>query len=421
MGISSTTSQTQETPEEIAANLQSVFFKIIQQSGTSTSPASFDAWYVSQSASSPQDLTAVNNALTEIFSPTAPQPPTYDDFINAITRSIGTSGASRVAQNFINGYRFILYTDNTDPQNINVNAPLGQDFNFLTTTISPDNLKTQFQTAFNAFASAFSSTLHPKDAPVITPTLDQTKQYFQTFFSRAVFLQNSTLASQTDQTVQYQNPLLVTSYESFYDQFYPNQGLTPAERHQTFLNLATTFVQQQINQNGYFLPTQSFAQWGTFLQQSAGQAVFTSTTSLASMGAEKTRILDNIFALLIEMTNVLQETAAVQSDRLTLYTQWQQAYTEQIGQIEVYVETGVATDPLPNRTTGEEGQTFRTDINALSASFKEQNSAERQVIADTAQSQQSAINQSTSAVTQQSNQAASILQLLSSLLESIYR
>ncbi len=143
-------------------------------------------------------------------------------------------------------------------------------------------------------------------------------------------------------------------------------------------------------------------------------------TSLASIGSDKTLILNNIYALLSIFVETLQQTASDQADRLQIYTQWQNAYTKQISTIPTFT-AGDGSWPGTRTYTQQQGLQFRADCNTLSNSYIEQNTAQNDVISSEAQTQQSALNASTDAVTQQSQFASSIIDTLSNLLYAIFQ
>lgn len=416
--MTSTSSSVLDTPLN---NVNNVFFKIVKQNVAATLPSSFDTWFA------PTETTAVNNAITALFTNRSTYP-SWQDFINYITAHDGSTVAATVENDFVKGYRFALFTDPTTPALINTSLPPNQDFTILSANPSMTNppvtasdIVTQFQNAFTFLSKNFPSTFAGTTVPEqLTP--DLYKQIFLTFTARSILLQNSSLNNLPPAQTIFKNSQLVASYEELYDKYFPNSGLPASERFAVFTQLLKNFYNQEISKNGFFIPSNSFSDFSSFLQTTAASGTFSQQTTLVSMGASKTLILNDIFDLLVSMINTLQQTAAIQSDRLLLYTDWQNAYTKQIASIPVFT----ANDgTFPGEGNGNPSDsnfvTLRSELNQQNAAFQEKLTAERQVISDEAQTQQTAITQSTDAFQQQSNFASSILEQLSTILSSIYR
>jgi hypothetical protein len=399
-------------------NIEDVFYKIIKTNIFADPTSTFNTWFAQNDA---QNIGAINDAITALFVNKSSDQgyPTWDQFINYIAQNHGQAVANSVTQSFIKGYRFALFTDPGVPATILINSPPRQDWDFLNQNgiVTAQDIQNQFKAAFTYLSKNFPTELNGQPLPDhITP--EQFKDVFLNFTARSVLMQTKSLNNLPPAQTVFKNQQLVASYQEIYNNYYPNIGLTDQERTALFQQILGSFVQQQVSQKGFFIPTQSFQDWGTFLEQSSGARIFGKDTSLHSIGSEKVLILDRIYRLLAMMVDTLQETAAVQSDRLLLYTDWQNAYTKQISTIPVYA---AGQDNYPGSIGGEDGTTFRSDINNLSATYQEKLTAERQVISDEAKSQQTAITQTTDAVTQQSNFASSILEQLSTLLSAIYR
>jgi len=383
------------------SDIQSVYYKEVQPG--------FSSWFTANST----DEATITNALAKYYS-TNNKFPSWADFLAEIQKDTPNANITQIQNEFIAGYRFAIDA-NQNRSNIDVTQPAEPGSDYAILNASASALTNQFQTAFSYFSSNF--TVDPNST---SSAAQQFEDGFVSFTARSVLLQNSSLDNQppADQAT-FTNSQLASTYESIFDQFYPGaSSMTSDEKQTLYTQLITQFYTQQVNQNGFFIPTEALNQWSTFLQQSAKTSVFTLQTSLASMGASKTQILDRIFQLLANMIDILQSVAAVQSDRLLMYSNWQKAYTDQISQIPIFIS---GQNNYPGSVTGQDGTSLRSDLNQLASQDKDKLTSERQVISDDSKAHQSAINQSTDAVTQQSNFASSILEQLSTLLSSIFR
>jgi hypothetical protein len=148
-------------------------------------------------------------------------------------------------------------------------------------------------------------------------------------------------------------------------------------------------------------------------------------TSLAPGQYVDTIILNKIFDLLANMINVLQNVGTSQANRLTLYTDWQQAYTDAMNQVHSFVrdngdgskDNGTAIDDETNTTASND----RQDLNTTNSTYTEELRSDQSTISDDAKSLQSDVNQTNDEVNQQSDMATSIIQELSTILGSIYQ
>lgn len=409
------TSNNQTSSTNELQNIEDVYYKIVNvQAGE----PGFDTWFSGPYAA------AVDTYLNSAAYKDRSSLPDWNTFVTNVANIAGVS-TTAIEDEFVKGYRFALFTD-TNRQTIDVNSSPGEDFQTLTDAgvVDSSNIKSQFIDAFNALMANFPADARGgTDTPVSS---GEFKNVFDNFFARSSLIENSSLTDLPAELTQYFNEQLVGSYEELFNTFYPIKDMSASDKRALFDQLLVMFAKEEIAKNGYFIPTQSFQDWGSFIEQSAKLRIFGQHTSLESMGASKVLILDDIFLLLAQMTDTLQTVAAVQSDRLGTLSEWQKAYTEQIDQIPVFV-SGDSTyygqvDPADsNSDLAKEFADDRSELNALNTSYKENLTAHRQVISDDSKSLQSSINQSTDAVTQQANRASSILEQLSTLLSSIFR
>lgn len=140
-------------------------------------------------------------------------------------------------------------------------------------------------------------------------------------------------------------------------------------------------------------------------------------TGLRSGKYIDTLVIRNIFFLLVSLIKSIQGVAANQSRLLKTKTDWQQAYTEQMNGMHVFVQGngdafGIST---------KDGSGDRQDLGSTVSNLLEIQRANKATIADDAKSLQSNLNQSTDASNQQCNMCDQILQQLTTILAAIYR
>jgi hypothetical protein len=216
------------------------------------------------------------------------------------------------------------------------------------------------------------------------------------------------------------DPNIKLSYEKFFEAYF---GTPPG----LFDNWFAGFVQKVYGDpfntpsplagtDGFFNPTVLFDQWTQEILKNYAQYVpgsgATAPSSVAA-GAEKTRVLNRIFRLLVLMIESLQKVAAAQSDRLNLFSKWQKAYTDLQNNIKYFLKDGVGVRDI--------GDDARNNLNSFNASLTEIIKARKSVLGDDAKNLQTQINQSNDTVNQQTSIATSILQELATILSSLYR
>lgn len=201
------------------------------------------------------------------------------------------------------------------------------------------------------------------------------------------------------------------SFQDVYEAFFP-----PPEGN--FQAALQQFYTQQLSTDGFLVPSQSFGTWVHHVQQQYAEVSKTDSTSLREGSYHKTIVINKIYELIATLISVLQRVAASHANRLTLLTNWQQAYSNELGTIHTFLKgkggaTGTTLD-----LSQEGADTLNTTINAPLQNRVQTNQS---VVGDDGKSLQSVINQDTEAVSQQANHATSLLQLLSTLLSAIYR
>ncbi len=160
---------------------------------------------------------------------------------------------------------------------------------------------------------------------------------------------------------------------------------------------------------GYFVPSLAFEGWVRTVYTLSNMVP--AVESLSNEASKRTIVLDRIMKLIISMIEVIQQISIAQAERLTFLSKWQKAYTETINSI-------------PIASQGDRfsfSETQRNQFNTKANRMIEIVRARRQVVVDDAKSHQSAVNQSSDAVTQQVNIGTAILDQLGSLISAIFR
>lgn len=141
------------------------------------------------------------------------------------------------------------------------------------------------------------------------------------------------------------------------------------------------------------------------------------STSLAPGHYVDTIILNRIFGLLVSMIQVLQQVGIAQAQRLTFFTNWQSAYTDEMTQIHAFVKDNDDTIDGGDSVEGA----IRNDLNQINSTYTEQIRANNSTLSDSAKALQAAVNSTNDAQQQQATQATTILQQMGTILSSIFR
>lgn len=219
--------------------------------------------------------------------------------------------------------------------------------------------------------------------------------------------------------------LTLPTYQDIYNAYFTVPGDTnptspTSPTYQNFIASLNAYYLQQIQANGTFIPSQSFAGWVQDIQanytQTVGPGILAPPSNDAAADFAQTAILNQIFALIALLINTMQNVASAQANRLTILTQWQTAYTNELQQFHTFL-AGDGADGTPGLDQTHM-DTLNTDTNT---NLRQLVQTYQSTISDDAKSLQSSINQTSDAVSQQSNLATSIIQELSTLLNSIFK
>lgn len=205
------------------------------------------------------------------------------------------------------------------------------------------------------------------------------------------------------------------NYQSVFNALFPNgipNGQGPNGANENYQQYIQDYIKQQTINLGFFLPSPSFSTYVSQLQKQYINLVPSDFTSLSSIGARKAAVLNSIYALIALMLQSMQSVTAAQATRLTILTQWQQAYSRLQSQLPVFL-----TDKF-----GFLGSSIISELNTvLNQSLASNMQTRQSLVGDDAKALQSNINQSNDAVSQQANMGTSIIQELSSILSAIFR
>lgn len=364
---------------------------------------------INLSTTDPQNL---ENYLKTLKAGTNPIPTTLVGFINGYFASINEPPPSGVyLQNLINPFiqDYILNTHITqDPSWQALNPPLSAD------SSSPNyaNTVSQFNNWWTQFAQSFPYNVNGSIGTLGSNLSTFQKQMTEELATTASMSNNTTLTvlNSSGAVVTLSN---IPSYENVYFLSVPNPTLAG------FQTELQTFYSQQLATNGYFLPSQSFSAWQAMVQSPADK------TSLASLDSASLLTLNRIYDLIANLLNVLQKTAAAQANRLVLLTQWQQAYTNSLNQLHVFLQSSpdlLQASSGDSQDTINTKSTIRGDLNdQVNANLRELMQNYRSMMGDNAKALQSSVNQTNDAVSQQANMATAIIQELSTILGALFR
>lgn len=336
------------------------------------------------------------NTFFQSFNKTTnPLPTTFNNFVQAYHNYVAANGGTN---------NFLFFQDSTSEYAAWVSG-LTSDWD----SIVPRPTSTEIANQAVAWFDHFLSTFKYKPDNTVAATASEffgvaTSQLLVTAGLREGTNLNVMLPSGFDQTS-------IPRYQTVYEALFPGGN---------FSNRLSEFYADQIADHGYFVPSQAFSEW---VQELQGEYVIAiglrpfEETSLVSGNFERTIILNRIFVLIRTMLDTLQRTAAAQANRLVILSRWQQAYTDSLNQLKVFVQG----DGTPAGAATDAGKFVRGELNnTINTNLRTKLQANQQLIADTAKSLQSSISQSNDAVSAQSNMATSIIQELTTILNSIY-
>lgn len=276
----------------------------------------------------------------------------------------------------------------------------------LTGNINDPNQFAQLEAAWKSFTSQFPYTSTGNVGVITSPTSDSLA-----FFN--AWRAYTTVSATIDGT----NPS-VSSYVQIFNSFNPAYANTVDPSSPTgqtyFAENLQQFYKAEVQRYGYFSPSNSLTDWIGFTQKLAGLTLPPTTR----VPETKTKIIDNVMLLLIQMITSTQNIAAVQADRLALYSSWQRGYTSLLGNIHVF------TANSPDRLSGTDSATttVRQDTQTnFNSSVTQRVTSQQSVLSDDSKSLQSRVNASSDAFNDQANTVTSLLQELSTLLSSIVK
>lgn len=125
------------------------------------------------------------------------------------------------------------------------------------------------------------------------------------------------------------------SFEEIYQAFFP-PGLDPVAAEAAFHQRLVEFVGNFIRGKGYFLPSQHVDDWTRELREQ-----YERTYRIKQSPDERIRrgVMIMVFKILRLILERLQETAAMQAERLAFLTDYQAEYTEMMGRVPIYQAT----------------------------------------------------------------------------------
>lgn len=130
-------------------------------------------------------------------------------------------------------------------------------------------------------------------------------------------------------------------------------------------------------------------------------------------------IMSRVINLLIIMVKTMQKVAVEQSQKLSFFSQMQNANTAQMNSVHTFVLNN--SDPTYISARGDEQNTNRQALNQSNSTYIEQIRANNNLIANTAKQIQTNVNQTQDAVNQQSNMLTSLIQQIRSINSSVSR
>jgi len=292
---------------------------------------------------------------------------------------------------------------------------------FINAGITPTtaDMTSQMGSAWAAFASTHAS-LFNSTIPNYLPILQAWRQFTAT----AVTMSAATTPVTTTTASGNTTTTALPSYEAYFNQINPELAnrLDPSSSSgQTYFQVAMSeFYNQQVQSQGYFLPTAQYNNWVTSIQTARLAAL--NPTPYTYPPRATTVVLGSILILLGQMIGVLQKVAAAQANRLSLYTTWTRGYSDVLNQIPVF--TATSADYLSQTRGSGAWSTLakaRQDVQGnFNAQLTQKVTSYQNNVTNDAKSLQSNVNQSADAYNQQASTATAILQTLSTILSSIF-
>lgn len=175
---------------------------------------------------------------------------------------------------------------------------------------------------------------------------------------------------------------------------------------------------------GSFVPNEEIGKWLKKVQESYSIAIYGSdapSTSSVGQTFKKVVIIDQVLRLIIKMIGTLQKVAAMQADRLRVLTLQQSAYTNLLTQVPVFTQGDTTIFAKTTLSSKDELQKARDQANNYNQTLTETIRSRRTTVQDDAKVIQSNITQSNESANDQASTATALLQMLSTILGSIFR
>ncbi len=185
-----------------------------------------------------------------------------------------------------------------------------------------------------------------------------------------------------------------------------------------FTNQVGLFINKEVDDNGFFVPSQSYGEWLKYVQELytkslAGSGSTIVTTVGQASHSDGPMVINRILFLLITLLNTVQQVAASQAQRLSFLTSWQRAYTDLLGQIRSFVKNGpegLDNDEVISKQLNPPNQQYTTIIQAR-----------QQAVSDDSKAMQSTVQGSQDIAQQQASMITSFIQEISSILAVIFK
>lgn len=222
------------------------------------------------------------------------------------------------------------------------------------------------------------------------------------------YLTRTALVSTTDENgVQAQYKTVFEAY------FGPGSSAGTA-----FTTQVGQFINKEVDENGFFVPSQSYGEWlkyvqGLYTTSLAGSGSAIVTTVGQASHSDGPMVINRILFLLITLLNTVQQVAAAQAQRLTFLTSWQRAYTDLLGQIRSFVKDGpegLDNDDVISKRLNTPNQQYTTILQAR-----------QQAVSDDSKAMQSTVQGSQDIAQQQGSMITSFIQEISSILAVIFK
>jgi hypothetical protein len=155
-----------------------------------------------------------------------------------------------------------------------------------------------------------------------------------------------------------------------------------------------------------------------FADPNAPGGVATDFTSLNPGGYLQGLTMDNVYRLLSKMIASLQNAAVVQSKRLQILTDWQNAYNSKLASVHSFTQNNgdaLVSGSATNLSTD------RQDLNNANTAYTQQMTAGNNIVSDDAKGMQTVINNTQSNVNNASNMATQLIQQFATILQSLYQ